>query len=346
MQTNLLGNFDLELRDDTPDMFLIDIQEDQADGIRGILDRSVAEAPPLIPVLRARVTGLDGQAVSFEGSRAARRAGLGREYTVTYRSHLEENERVIAGAFWDETPATAPEVSIEEDLQDERGIQLGDVVHFDVLGRRFAARVTSVREVQWDDSRSGGFVFVFRPGSFGDAPHSYIAFMQGPPDPEARARLQRDVVAQYPNVSVIDGLTVIGIVRRVLDYVTLAISVVGGIALASGGLILVGSVAMTKFQRVYEAAILKTLGASSRVLAAMLVLEYGVLGVLAGTVGSLGALALSWLLTRQVFEIAWFPSFSTNVGGVLITAVVVSVVGVVSSIDVLRRRPLGALRAE
>ena len=346
MQSNLLGNFDLELRDDTPDMFLIDIQEDQADGIRAILDESLATAPPLIPVLRARVTRLEGQEVSFDSVRGARRAGLGREYTVTYRAQLEENERVVAGEFWDETPASTPEVSIEEDLRDERGIQLGDVVHFDVLGRTFAARVTSVREVRWDDSRSGGFMFLFRPGSFGDAPHSYIAFMQGPADPETRARLQRDVVARYPNVSVIDGLTVIGIVRRVLDYVTLAISVVGGIALASGGLILVGSVAMTKFQRVYEAAILKTLGANSRVLATMLVLEYGVLGVLAGTVGSLGALVLSWVLTRQVFEIAWFPSLTTNLGGVVVTALVVGVVGVASSADVLRRRPLTALRAE
>lgn len=346
MQSNLLGSFDLELRDDSPDMFLIDIQADQADGIRSILDQSVGEAPPLIPVLRARVTRLDGQSVSFDSPRGARRAGLGREYTVTYRSRLEENERVIAGEFWDEAPATVPEVSIEENLRDERGIQLGDVVHFDVLGRVFEARVTSVREVQWDDSRSGGFMFLFRPGSFGDAPHSFISFMQGPADPVARATLQRDVVARYPNVSVIDGLTVIGIVRRVLDYVTLAISVVGAIALASGALILVGSVAMTKFQRAYEAAIFKTLGANTRVLATMLVLEYGVLGILAGTVGSLGALVLTWALASQVFEIAWSPSLTMNIGGVLVTAVVVSVVGVVASIDVLRRRPLAALRAE
>ncbi len=346
MQSNLLGNFDLELRDDTPDMFLIDIQQDQAEGIRAILAGSVGESPPLIPVLRARVIRVDGQEVSFDNPRAARRAGLGREYTVTYRSRLEENERVIEGRFWDDRPAATPEVSIEENLRDERGIHLGDTVHFDVLGRVFEAQVTSVREVQWDDSRSGGFMFLFRPGSFGDAPHSYIALMQGPADTEARARLQRDVVARYPNVSVIDGLTVLSIVRRVLDYVTLAISVVGAIALGSGGLILVGSVVMTKFQREYEAAIFKTLGANTRVLVVMLALEYGVLGILAGTVGSLGALVLTWALTRQVFEITWFPSITTNVGGVVVTAVVVCVVGVVASFDVLRRRPLAALRAE
>ena len=134
--------------------------------------------------------------------------------------------------------------------------------------------------------------------------------------------------------------------RRVLEYVTLAISIVGAIALFSGGLILVGSVAMTKFQRAYEAAIFKTLGANTRVLATMLVLEYGVLGALAGTVGSLGALILTWALARQVFDITWVPSPLVNLTGIGITAVVVAIVGLVSSLDVLQRRPVFALRAE
>jgi putative ABC transport system permease protein len=346
MQANLLSTFDLELRDDTPDMFLIDIQEDQVDGVRTILKDSVGESPALIPVLRARITGLEGEQHSFENARGARQARLGREYTVTYRAKLEENERIIAGRFWDETPALEPEVSIESDLYEEQGIQLGDSLRFDVLGREITARVTSIREVQWDDSRSGGFMFLFRPGSFGEAPHSYIALMHGPNGVDERARLQRDVAARYPNVSIIDGLPVIDTLRRVLEYVTLAISVVGGIALFSGGLILVGSVAMTKFQRAYEAAIFKTLGANTRVLATMLVLEYGVLGALAGTVGSLGALILTWALAVQVFDITWMPSGFVNVMGIGLTAVVVAIVGLISSLGVLQRRPMFALRAE
>ena len=346
LQTNLLRNFALELRDDAPDMFLIDVQEDQVAGMRELLETGIGSAPQLIPVLRARVTGVDGEQVQFDDVRSARRAGLGREYTVTYRSHLEENERVIDGEFWDDQPSSIPEVSIEEDLQEERGLQVGDMVRFDVLGRPIEARVTSVRAVDWDDSRSGGFMFLFRPGSLDDAPHTYVAFFKGPSETEPRARLQRDIVASYANVSVIDGLEVIRTIRRVLDYVTVAISVVGGIALFSGGLILIGSVAMTKFQRLYESAIFKTLGANTRLLTMMLVLEYGVLGTLAGVVGSLGALVLTWVLTRQVFEIAWFVSPASSIGGVVVTALVVGIVGVGSSIDVLRRKPLTTLRAE
>ena len=215
-----------------------------------------------------------------------------------------------------------------------------------MLGREISARVTSVRKVQWDDTRSGGFMFLFRPGSFGGAPHSYVAFLQGPPEAEARALLQRAAAERYPNVSVIDGLTVINTVRRVLDYVTLAVSVVGAVALFSGALILIGSVAMTKFQRIRDAAVFRVLGGDTRMLATMLALEYGVLGVLAGAVGSAGALVLTWALARYVLGITWFPSALTNVLGMVVTAAAVAVTGVVASLDVLRRKPLATLRAE
>ena len=351
VQANLLASFSLELRDDMPDMFLIDVQQDQADGVTGMLrDAGVdgphgAEAPVLIPVLRARVTAVNGPRTSIEGRRAVRRAGFGREYTVTYRERLEENERIVAGEFWDASPAGSPEVSIEDGLV-ERGMRLGDTVRFDVLGRTVEARVTSVRAVDWDDSRSGGFMFLFRPGTFDGAPHTYISFLRGPAEPDTRGALQRNLVDRYPNVSVIDGLEIIRTFRRVLDYVTLAVSVVGAIALLTGGLILIGSVAMTKFQRLFDAAVFKTLGANTRLIAVMYVFEYGVLGTLAGLVGSIGALALTWALTRQVLDVPWTPAPAINVAGVLVTAVVVLVVGVASSVDVLRRKPLLTLRAE
>ena len=113
-----------------------------------------------------------------------------------------------------------------------------------------------------------------------------------------------------------------------------------------GILILVGSVAMTKFQRLYESAVLKTLGAKSSGLAVMYVFEYGLLGLIAGTVGSGGSLILTWLLTRQVLEIAWTPAPLTTAMGVALTATLVLTVGVVSSLYVLRQKPLLTLRAE
>jgi putative ABC transport system permease protein len=189
-------------------------------------------------------------------------------------------------------------------------------------------------------------MFVFRPGPLDRAPHSYIGTLRAPDAAAARAAFQRDLVAAYPNVSAIDVREILATIQGVVDNVTLAISIVGGVALASGVLILIGAVAMTKFQRVYEAAILRTLGASTRLLAAMLALEYSALGLLAGCIGAAGALALTWGICRYVFEIRWRPDPGLLMAGAVITTLLVGIIGVAASFDVLRKKPLATLRAE
>jgi putative ABC transport system permease protein len=348
LQASLLQEFSVEVAADAPDMFLIDIQRDQVEGLRAFVDdlSHGARHMRLIPVLRARVTGVTGRTTNLETFEDVHaRGSLGREYTITYRDHLEANERIVSGAFW-HGPAADAEVSIERGIHERFSIGVGDTMRFDVLGRVITARVTSVREVEWKDSRSGGFMFVFRPGVLDNAPQTYVAPLKGPGDPTARAHFQHDLVERFPNVSVIDFFEILRTIRDVMSKVTLAITVVGGLVLFSGALILVGAVAMTKFQRVYEAAVFKTLGANTRTIAKMLLLEYGVLGSLAGVVGSLGAVALTWGVSRYALEIPWRIFASEHVGGVALTAVLVGAIGVVSSLDVLRNKPLATLRSE
>jgi len=275
------------------------------------------------------------------------RSGLSREFTVTYRPALEGNEKVIAGKWWDEAAAAGePEVSIEEGFLRNTRLNVGDQMSFDVLGRVITARVTSIRSVNWQDFRAGGFMFVFRPGVFDQAPHTFIASLKGPNDPDTRARMQAGLVTRFPNVSVIDLREILQTVQGIVSNVALAVTVVGSLVLLSGALILVGAVSMTKFRRVYEAAILKTLGASGRLIATMLVLEYGVLGAIAGTVGALGAVVLSWAVATYALELNWEPALALTLIGIAVTAVFVAVVGVVASVDVLRHKPLATLRAE
>ena len=348
LQASLLTEFSIEAAADAPDMFLMDIQRGQADAVSAFLDSpaSGAGAYQLIPVLRARVTGVNGRETSLESYEDVRaRGSLAREYTVTYRDRLEPNERVIEGAFW-KGPSTDPEVSVEQGLSERVRLNVGDTIRFDILGSVINARVTSIRRVDWKDSRSGGFMFVFRPGALDRAPQTFISPLRGPNTLEARARLQHDLVERFPNVSVIDFHEILETVRDVMSKVTLAIVVVGGLVLASGALILVGAVAMTKFQRVYEAAVFKTLGAPTRTIATMLLLEYGVLGILAGTVGSIGALGLTWGVSRYALDIPWRLFVGEHIGGVAATAVLVAAIGVASSLDVLRNKPLLTLRAE
>ena len=350
LQANLLHDFALQVGPDAPDMFLIDVQPDQRDRLAAFLDEQngAAPGPNLIPVLRARVVGVEGRELNLESYEQVRgRGGLAREFTVTYRPTLEANEQVIAGKWWDtSSPAAEPEVSIEEGFLERQRIQVGDRMRFDVLGRVVTARVSSIRKVEWQDYRSGGFMFVFRPGAFDGAPHTYISAVQGPGDPGARARMQAQIVAQFPNVSVIDLREILNTIRGIVDNVTLGVTVVGSLVLFSGALILIGAVSMTKFRRVYEAAILKTLGASSRLIATMLLLEYGVLGAIAGTVGALGAIGLSWAIARYALEVPWTAAPTLTVIGIIATAVFVGTIGVLASLDVLRHKPLSTLRAE
>ncbi|MGH9254009.1 MAG: ABC transporter permease [Vicinamibacterales bacterium] len=358
LQANLLRDFAIQAGPGAPDMFLIDIQSDQRDALAEFLDRANGEAPGprMIPTLRARVVAVRGREMDLDSYQQTRGRGLGREYTVTYRSSLEANEELIEGEWWSDAPSEGQvEVSIEERFSDRdtdgnfrlgSRIQVGDDMRFDVLGRVVTARVTSVRRVNWQDFRAGGFMFVFRPGAFEDAPHTYISALQGPRDPEARARMQGTLTATFPNVTAIDLREILQTIQTIVNNVTLAVTVVGLLVLLSGVLILVGAVSMTKFRRVYEAAILKTLGASSKLIAAMLVLEYGVLGAIAGTVGAVGAIALSWAIARYALELPWEPTPSITIGGIIVTSVLVAAIGVLASVDVLRHKPLATLRAE
>jgi putative ABC transport system permease protein len=350
LQANLLQDFAIQAGPDAPDMFLIDIQAAQREELAAFVDaqNGPAPAPVTIPVLRARVVGVEGRELSLESFEQVRgRNGLSREFTVTYRPALQANESVIAGEWWDgRAPADEAEVSIEEGFLDRARLRVGDRMRFDVLGRVVSARVTSIRRVDWQDFRTGGFMFVFRPGVFDQAPHTFIASMQGPVDTTARARMQAGLVARFPNVSVIDLREILQAVQGIVRNVTVAVTVVGALVLLSGALILVGAVSMTKFRRVYEAAILKTLGASSRTIASMLVLEYGVLGAIAGTIGALGSIVLSWAVARYALDLPWQAAVLLPVLGVVVTAAFVAAVGVLASLDVLRHKPLATLRAE
>lgn len=356
VQVSLLTDLSEGLGDRAPDLVLIDIQSDQVDGVEAVIAPFLREPARIVPNMRARVVAVEGslQLDSVQAVREHRR--LTREYGLTFRDHLEANEEIVRGEFWsasDARPASRgiddvdTDVSIELDAEED-GVSLGDIVHFDVAGVLLRARVTSVRRVTWQDAQSGGFVFVLRPtDAVLRAPHTYIGFLQVRGEPAAsQAGLQRQLVGSHPNVTAIDVRDIIASIRSITDNVSVGVAAVGVVTLAGGLLILIGAVAMTKFQKIYEAAIYRTLGATGRQVATMLAVEYGLLGSLAGTLGAAGGAALSWALTTQLFDIRWVPAPGLWMTGVVATAAIVGIVGVVASLDVLRRKPLATLRRE
>jgi putative ABC transport system permease protein len=346
LQSSLLDEFDVARRGNLANMYLIDVQRDQVEGVRELVEKGAGGRAELIPTVRARIAAINGKEIDLEAAGVrGERGRLGREYVVTYRPRLELNETIVAGRFWDETASAEPEISIEEALRGTAGIDVGSTITFDIQGRKITARVTSVRRVDWRNSRTG-FLVLFRPGALEQAPQMFVGAIDGPTAEPERSRFQRAIVDKYPNVSVIDVADIVRGIGRILSNITLAVTFIGGFVFLSGALILVGSIAMTKFQRVYEAAVLKTLGAKRRMLLTMMLAEYGLLGLVAGVVGAVAANGLSYAVARYVFEVSWAFAPALNAVGVAATVLLVCAVGALSSLDVLTRKPLAILRAQ
>src|ERR1051325_6375435 len=174
LQKNLMRDLDFGRRADMPNMFLIDVQKDQEAPLAEFIKQETGEQPLLVPTVRTRITAINGRDIDLEEEDQKKQRGLlGREYVVTYRPNLEANERVLEGQFWDPQPSSEAEVSIEESMKGLLGLGVGGHITFDVQGRKITATVTSVRKVEWRNSRTG-FMVLFRPGTLENAPQMMV----------------------------------------------------------------------------------------------------------------------------------------------------------------------------
>ncbi len=349
-QVNVQDQFNLELETAVGDIFLIDIQKDQRNSVAAALAELGGTETQLIPVLQARTVALTrdpGHASPLPDNELRQR--LGWEQRLSYRSTLEPNEEIIAGQFWEPTPSKEAEISVEERYSRDLQLGLGDKLTFDILGKRIEAPVTSIRRIERRYSPVSSlarFNILFRPGTLEDAPQMFIGATKGPPAGVARAQLKRAFVEQFPNITMIDAVDTIAELRKRINDISFAVSFLGGFVLLCGLLILTGSVAMTKYQRLYEAAIFKTLGAEKRLIIFIALIEYGVLGLLAGLIGSSAATGLTWALSEYSYQIPWQFAPLVNILGVAATVFLVTLVAVLASWDVIRKKPLGILRAD
>ncbi len=333
--------------DDLPDMYLLDVQTDQIDGVTELLRNETGSDPILVGTVRARVAEIDG--VPFEPEQLADprdRGRLGREFTVATRSELDTSvEFVASGEWWPAVASLDPEVSVEEGLANDFNLTVGRSITFDVQGKKIPMRIANIRTVDWQNARLG-FMFVVRPGGLDSVHVVANGAVRGPTDPAERGRLARKLSDQFSNVSVIDARDIIANVSKVLSSITLAISVVGSIVLAAGLLILAGSVAMARYVREYEIAVMKTLGARTKTLLGVLVAEHAILGGLAGAVGSVLGLGLAWAACKWVFKMPWTPEAAPVAIAIGLAMALTTLVGLASSADLLLLRPLAVLRRE
>ncbi len=347
LQANLVREFDFTRNQKLPSLFFIDIQKSQIDKIKQIVEQGSGEAVQIVPTIRARISLVNGEPFDLQQREVRQQQGqIGREFAVTYRPNLDENETVIAGDWWRENQISdESEVSVEEGMAQRLNVAIGDWITFDISGRKINARVESIRKLDLRNTRTA-FVFVFRPGTLEKAPQTFVATVLKRLPEIQRAKLQRNIIDEFPNVQIFDVADIVAAVQKLVNNFVLAISFVGSFVILSGMLILVGSIALTKSQRIYENAILKTLGAKRATLAAILFAEYGLLGVLAGIIGASFASILSFVASKYVFNIEWEFDAGLALAGIAITALLVMTVGAIASFDVLFRKPLAILRSQ
>lgn len=342
VRTDLLDGWRATLPPDAPNQFLINIQPDETAGVRGFFASHDIAPPQLYPMVRARLAAINGtpvEAVEFPGNRG--RWFVERDHNLSWADEFPAGNTLTTGEWWQGEPAT-PEISLEADVARDYGFELGDRLTFNVAGEDITATLTSLREIAWDSFHPNFFI-VFSPGALQDYPATYITSFHLP---HAQTPLLLELVRAYPSVTVFDLGAIIQQVRTVMDQATLAVEYVFIFTLAAGLVVLLAAVQSTREERLFESAMLRTLGASRRVVFAGVAAEFTLLGLLAGLLAAITASAVGYLLATQVFELAWQANPWLWAGGAVIGTLLVGITGVLATRRVVTHPPLAVLRRD
>jgi putative ABC transport system permease protein len=353
VERNLLWEIGQNVPADAPSFFFLDIQPDQHEGFAKLLVDHGQRDIRLTPVIRSRLSALNGQPIHpKEYEKREHGWYFTREYVLTVQSELPKGNVVTKGQWWrlDEQrlashgePHVEPHVSVEEEAARHLGLGLGSSVEFDIQGAKVTGKVTSLRKVDWGNM-STNFYFIFEPGALQGAPMTYVATARVVPADEVP--LQRAVVASFPNVSAISIRDMLDSITRVIQHISLAIRFMAGLTILAGLIVVMGALAATRFQRIYETMVLKAVGARRSILGSMFLVEYALLGMAAGLAGSILAAVLAWGVMYWILDVPWLFQPKAIAWGVVATILVTSIVGALSTFRILGYKPLPVLRGE
>jgi len=341
VRNDLMESWRASLPADTPNQFMINIQPSEVPGIRRFFIANGLPEPHFVPLVRARMTAINGRDVeqmTFEDPRGERWAK--REANLSFANELPAGNRVTAGRWW-QPGTTEREISIEEGFGRELGVRLGDRISFDIAGEAVSAAVTSFRTVEWD-TFAPNFFIEFSPASLEGFPATYISSIYLAP---GEARKTVDLMRTFPSVTVIDLDAILSQVRDVMDKAALAVETVFLFTLLAGLAVLWAALQSSRDERRFESAILRTLGASRRRVFAGIAAEYMAIGLLAGLLASSGAGLAAWHLAVNVYELPYHFNPAIWLSGPLLGLLIVGSSGLLATRSVLAHAPLSVLRA-
>lgn len=344
----LLSKTEIGQTTETANMIILDVQSEQREAVEESLTRNKLPVLTAIPLVTMRMHKIKDQLVNDmrqDSTREVRGWILNHEFRTTYRDTLLDSEELIAGEWIPNLKkGDSVVISISDNLANDAKVDIGDVIVFNVQGVLMETTVGSIRKVDWGQLQLN-FTIVFPKGVLEQAPQ-FNVITTTVPDEAGSANLQRDLVAQFPNVTVLDLRQVYTIIEDILDKISWIINFMAFFSILTGIIVLIGSVRTSKYQRIKESVLLRTLGAKNTQILKIAALEYVFLGLLGSLVGILLALVGSFCLALLLFKAPFVPSlipFLVFLPGITL---LVLLIGLSNIQTVLRSSPLEVLRRE
>jgi putative ABC transport system permease protein len=341
VRTDLIVKWQKSMPADMPNRFAINVQNDQLTAVKAYFADLGLATPDLYPMVRGRLVAIGDKPVSpadYTDQRARRL--VEREFNLSWAKDLRPDNKIVAGSWWKDGDAP-PQFSVEEGIAKTLSIRLGDTLSWDVGGARFTAKVTSLRKVEWDSFKANFFV-IASPGMLEAYPASWITSFHLP---AGREEVVNRLVERFPNVSVIDLTAIMGQVKRISDQVSRAVEFVFLFAIAAGLVVLFAAITSTQDERVFEGAVMRTLGASRRQMVLTQLSEFLAIGLLAGLVAAAGAVGLTFALSERVLGVPYEFDWVVPVAGLLAGGVGVAIAGLLGTRRAVDSPPLAAIRA-
>ena len=346
LRTELLSDWQDQLPADAPNHFALNILPSEQQAFAEQLEQIGARSAPLYPVTPGRLVSINGEPVRQEVSKEAEADGqrseqdrgtraINRDLSLTWSATLPPDNQLTAGQWWnDSAPDNA--VSIESELAESLGVGLGDELGFVIEGQALSATITSIRQVEWDNF-TPNFYMVFAPGVLDGLPATLLTSFHLPTSERASLR---GLTRQFPAMTLLEVEPVLEQIRGILKQVTLAVEYVLVFVLLAGLAVLFAALQATLDQRLYQGALLRTLGAERALLRRATRLEFLLLGLLAGVMAVVAAELATWALYRFALELDWSPHLLFWLLTPLVAALLIGCAGVWGTRAVVRQSPM------
>ncbi|MEG0317732.1 MAG: FtsX-like permease family protein, partial [Comamonas sp.] len=338
LRTDLVSSWRQATPPDAANRFVINIMPDQSEAFQSNLRAAGVSQYDWYPMIRGRLIEVNGQTVSpdsYADDRAQRM--VEREFNLSHAEQMPEKNTIVAGQW---LPGEADGASVEEGIAKTLNLKLGDTLVFDIGGVRHSARLTSLRKVDWGSMRANFFI-IFPVADLPDVPSTYMAAYRAP----RQAGFDNALLRQFPNVTNVDMDSTIAQVQRVLNQVIRAVEFLFAFTLAAGLVVLFAAVTATREERAREYALMRAMGAQSRLLRQVQRAELAGVGLLAGFLASVVAMLVGWALARWVFEFTWTAAWWVPLAGALAGALLALMAGWWGLREVLQRPVMHSLRA-